>query len=181
LPAGTKGGNCFAALAGDVAAVGEPLLTDQRRPHVRDDRDPGIVGQLERRHQLDPVPLGIEPAHVEEPEIGAAAAAGAEDPGADRQRFDGFDDWKGSALTINFQNEWIVAYRDGEPLAMTPDLICVLDSVSGEAVGSETIRYGQRVTVIALPPPPVFLSPKGLQHVGPRAFGYDIEFKSVFA
>ena len=36
---------------------------------------------------------------------------------------------------------------------MTPDLICVLNSVSGEAVGSETIRYGQRVTVIALPPP----------------------------
>jgi DUF917 family protein len=27
----------------------------------------------------------------------------------------------------------------------------------------------------------VFLSPKGLQHVGPRAFGYDIDFKSVFA
>ena len=44
---------------------------------------------------------------------------------------------------------------------MSPDLICVLDSVSGEAVGSETIRYGQRVTVIALPPPPVFLTPQG--------------------
>ena len=64
---------------------------------------------------------------------------------------------------------------------MTPDLICVLDSVSGEAVGSETIRYGQRVTVIALPPPPVFLSPRGLDHVGPRAFGYDLEFRSVFS
>ena len=34
---------------------------------------------------------------------------------------------------------------------------------------------------IELPPPEVFLSPKGLQHVGPRAFGYDIEFRSVFA
>ena len=83
-------------------------------------------------------------------------------------------------MTINFQNEWIVAWRDGEPLAMSPDLICVLDSVSGEAVGSETIRYGQRVTVIALPPPPVFLSPRGLEHVGPRAFGYDLDFRSVF-
>ena len=96
-------------------------------------------------------------------------------------RFDGLDDYRGSALTIDFQNEWIVASCDGEPLAMTPDLICVLDAVSGEAVGSETIRYGQRVTVIALPSPPVFLSEKGLQHVGPRAFGYDIDFKSVFA
>jgi len=64
---------------------------------------------------------------------------------------------------------------------MSPDLICVLDSVAGEAVGTETIRYGQRVTVVALPPPPVFLSEKGLQHVGPRAFGYDLDFRSVFA
>ena len=57
------------------------------------------------------------------------------------------------ALELDFQNEWIVAWRDGEPVAMSPDLICVLDSVAGEAVGTETIRYGQRVTVIALPPP----------------------------
>jgi DUF917 family protein len=26
----------------------------------------------------------------------------------------------------------------------------------------------------------VFLTPKGLEHVGPRAFGYDLDFKSVF-
>ena len=31
-------------------------------------------------------------------------------------------------MTINFQNEWIVAFRDEKPLAMTPDLICVLNS-----------------------------------------------------
>ena len=98
-----------------------------------------------------------------------------------RTRFDGMDDWKGVQLEIAFQNEWIVAWLDGKPIAMSPDLICVLDSVAGEAVGTETLRYGQRVTVIALPPPPVFLTPKGIQHVGPRAFGYDIEFKSVFA
>lgn len=96
-------------------------------------------------------------------------------------RFDGMDDFRGSALTINFQNEWILAECDDQPLAMSPDLICVLDSVSGEAVGSETIRYGQRVTVIALPAPAVYLTPNGLDHVGPRAFGYDLDFKSVFA
>ena len=97
-----------------------------------------------------------------------------------RARFDGMDDWRGQPMEIAFQNEWIVAWLDGQPIAMSPDLICVLDSVSGEAIGTETIRYGQRITVIALPPPPVFLTPKGLQHVGPRAFGYDIEFRSVF-
>jgi DUF917 family protein len=98
-----------------------------------------------------------------------------------RTRFEGMDDWRGAGMELAFQNEWIVAWRDGEPVAMSPELICVLDSVSGEAVGTETIRYGQRVTVIVLPPPGVFLSEKGLSHVGPRAFGYDIDFRSVFA
>jgi DUF917 family protein len=57
----------------------------------------------------------------------------------------------------------------------------VLDSVSGDAIGTETLRYGQRVSVIALPAPPVLLTPKGLAHVGPRAFGYDLDFQSVFS
>ena len=73
------------------------------------------------------------------------------------------------------------AIATGAPVVTTPDLICVLDTVSGDAIGTETLRYGQRATVIALPAPPVLLTPKGLQHVGPRAFGYDLEFTSVFA
>jgi fatty-acyl-CoA synthase len=32
--------------------------------HVADDRDPFVVRQVERRHQRDPVPLGVKPAHV---------------------------------------------------------------------------------------------------------------------
>ena len=94
---------------------------------------------------------------------------------------EGLDDDRGSRLKLAFQNEWVVAWRDGAPIAMSPDLICVLDTASGNAFGTETIRYGMRVTVIALPAPAVFLSPKGLRHVRPRAFGYDIEFNSVFA
>ena len=55
-----------------------------------------------------------------------------------------------------------------------------MDTVSGEAIGTETLRYGQRVSVVALPAPPVLLTPRGLEHVGPRAFGYDLDFASVF-
>jgi uncharacterized protein len=97
---------------------------------------------------------------------------------------EGLDEDRGATLDIAFQNEWIVAWRcassEREPIAMSPDLICVLDTVSGNAFGTETIRYGMRVTVVALPAPPVFLTPKGLEHVGPRAFGYDLDFRSVF-
>jgi DUF917 family protein len=101
-----------------------------------------------------------------------------------RAVIDGLDDDRSARLELAFQNEWVVAWRADDsgraPLAMSPDLICVLDTVSGNAFGTETIRYGMRATVIALPAPPVFLTPKGLAHVGPRAFGYDLDFKSVF-
>ena len=96
-------------------------------------------------------------------------------------KLDGLDDFRGAGFELAFQNEFAVGWLDGEPRVMTPDLICVLDTVSGDAIGTETLRYGQRVSVIALPAPPVLLTPKGLEHVGPRAFGYDLEFKSLFA
>ena len=96
-------------------------------------------------------------------------------------KLDGLDDFRGSSFELAFQNEFAVGWLNGRPRVMTPDLICVLDSVSGDAIGTETLRYGQRVSVIALPAPSVLLTPKGLEHVGPRAFGYDLEFQSVFA
>jgi DUF917 family protein len=96
-------------------------------------------------------------------------------------RVDGLGDWRGRRFELGFQNEFAVGWLDGTPRIMTPDLICLLDTVSGDAIGTETIRYGQRVSVVALPAPPVLLSAKGLEHVGPRAFGYDLEFVSVFS
>ncbi len=94
---------------------------------------------------------------------------------------EGLERDRGSSFSLAFQNEFAVGWLDGAPRVMTPELICVMDTVSGEAIGTETLRYGQRATVIALPAPPILTTPKGLEHVGPRAFGYDLEFRSVFA
>jgi hypothetical protein len=93
---------------------------------------------------------------------------------------EGLDEYKGQSFALAFQNEFAVGWLDGVPRVMTPDLICVMDTVAGDAIGTETLRYGQRVTVAALPAPPILLTPRGLEHVGPRAFGYDLEFRSVF-
>ncbi|MFK4824924.1 DUF917 domain-containing protein [Paenochrobactrum sp. BZR 588] len=98
-----------------------------------------------------------------------------------RTLIEGIDADKGSNLELTFQNEWAVAFRDNEPIAMTPDLLCLLDTMSGGAIGTESVRYGQRVSVIALPAPALLTSPAGIAAVGPRAFGYDLDFKSVFA
>ena len=65
--------------------------------------------------------------------------------------------------TLHFQNEFSVGERDGVPEVMTPDLICVLDSVSGDGIGTDVLRFGQRVSVLALPAPQVFTSERGLE------------------
>ncbi len=94
---------------------------------------------------------------------------------------EGLGEDRGASFTLDFQNEFVIGRRDGAIAATVPDLLCVLDSVSGDALGTETLRYGQRVTVVALPAPALLVSEKGLRHVGPRAFGYDVDFRSVFA
>ena len=93
---------------------------------------------------------------------------------------EGLDENAGQEMIVHFQNEFSMAFLDAEPVVMTPDLICLLDSVSGEGIGTDVVRFGQRVSVLALPGPEVFMSPEGLEAVGPKAFGFDLSFTSVF-
>lgn len=92
---------------------------------------------------------------------------------------DGLGDDAGSTCSIRSQNEHLVAYRDGLVLATTPDLIILLDSETGEPITTEALRYGMRVTVIGAPCDPRYRSDAGLAVVGPRAFGYEIDYLPV--
>ncbi|RCG32920.1 DUF917 domain-containing protein [Sphaerisporangium album] len=85
---------------------------------------------------------------------------------------EGFDGRHGELL-LRFQNEHLVAVRDGEVVATVPDLICVLDAETGAAVTTESLRYGQRVRVLAAPCDPRWHTAEGLELVGPRYFGYE--------
>jgi uncharacterized protein len=82
-------------------------------------------------------------------------------------------------IRLELQNENLVALERGRPLATVPDLITVLDSETGEAIATERIRYGQRVTVIAFPCDPVWRTERGIALTGPRAFGYDLDYRPV--
>lgn len=94
-------------------------------------------------------------------------------------RIEGMDSNEGSALTIRFQNEHLVAIRDGEIVATVPDLIIVLDAETGEPITTEELRYGFRVVVIATPCDARWRTPAGLALVGPRYFGYDVDYVPV--
>ena len=85
----------------------------------------------------------------------------------------------GRLIRLELQNENLVALERGKVLASVPDLITVLDSETADAIATERIRYGQRVTVIAFPCDPVWRTEKGIAATGPRAFGYDFDYLSV--
>jgi uncharacterized protein len=83
---------------------------------------------------------------------------------------------EGSVCRLEFQNENLIAIRDGTPIATVPDLITVLDQETIRPITTEELRYGQRVVIIGIPCADVWRRPECLQLVGPRYFGYDIDF-----
>jgi hypothetical protein len=85
----------------------------------------------------------------------------------------------GRLIRLEVQNENLVALERGQVLASVPDLISVLDSETADAIATERIRYGQRVTVIAFACDPVWRTERGIALTGPRAFGYDFDYGPV--
>jgi len=82
-----------------------------------------------------------------------------------------------TGAVVDFQNENLIARRDdGTILATVPDLICVVDTATGEPVTTELLRYGLRVTVIGIPAHPLLRTSAALDVVGPAAFGYDLPY-----
>ena len=73
---------------GGELRIGQALLPDQRRADAGDHGDEVVVGKVLRIHQRDARAVVVEAAEVDIGEIGIAAAAGAQDPGAGRQRFE---------------------------------------------------------------------------------------------
>lgn len=94
-------------------------------------------------------------------------------------RLIGMDRDAGASLVIKFQNEHLVAERDGEVVVSVPDLITLLDVESGQPITTEALRYGFRVAVLGIACDPRWRTPAGLELVGPAYFGYPIEFVPV--
>jgi uncharacterized protein len=80
---------------------------------------------------------------------------------------------------ILFQNENLIARRDGEVVAIVPDLICVVDHETAEPITTEGLRYGQRVRVLGISTPDMMRTDGALAAFGPSAFGLAEPFLPV--
>jgi uncharacterized protein len=95
-----------------------------------------------------------------------------------RARIDGLNEWAGT-MEIEIQNENLIARVDGEVRAIVPDLICIMDSETAEPITTEQLRYGQRVTVMAVAVPQIMRTPEALEIFGPKGFGLKEPFTPI--
>jgi DUF917 family protein len=90
--------------------------------------------------------------------------------------FAGVEGYRGQTLRLDFQNEFLIAERDGAALATTPDLIAVVEADSGAPVTTDSLKYGQRLVTLAWPCNPQWRTAEGIDLVGPRYFKYDRDY-----
>lgn len=140
------------------------------------------IGEAAGRAEGDPVAAMIA-------ELGAFRLVGGKIADVERRTTSGFAAGSliveglgqdaGRLVRLELQNENLVALERGRVLASVPDLITVLDSETADAIGTERIAYGQRVTVIAFACDPIWRTEPGVALTGPRAFGYDFDYSPV--
>ena len=92
---------------------------------------------------------------------------------------DGSEGDIGRRIEIDFQNENLLIREDGEATVTVPDLITLVTTDEGEPITTELIRYGYRADVLVIPCPDLLKTPEALDVVGPRAFGYDVDYRPL--
>ena len=72
-----------------------------------------------------------------------------------------------------------VTWLDGEPWVCSPDLIEFCDPETGEPLVNTYLELGQRVAVVGRRRRDLFDSAAGLETLGPRHFGFEVEFRPI--
>ncbi|PVU77848.1 hypothetical protein DDW13_00160 [Acidianus hospitalis] len=89
---------------------------------------------------------------------------------------EGIENYSNKTLQIDFQNEFLIARTNDNILVTVPDLIVVLDLFNQKPITTDRLKYGQKVIVIGVPANEKLRTEEALKYIGPKAFGYNIEY-----
>lgn len=95
---------------------------------------------------------------------------------------EGTDEFEGKRLRIWLKNENLVSWLDDEPYVVCPDLICVVDPETCEGFSNFTRGEGyngKSVVVFGISAIEQWRTPKGIEILGPKHFGFDIEYRPI--
>ncbi|MHA1907924.1 MAG: DUF917 domain-containing protein, partial [Candidatus Thorarchaeota archaeon] len=85
----------------------------------------------------------------------------------------------GNKMRIWFKNENHITWLNDKPWMTSPDIIEVIDSKTGEPITNTDIKEGDKVSVIGMKSPSVFRTPEGLNVLGPKHFGFDLDYQPI--
>lgn len=100
-------------------------------------------------------------------------------------KIDGTDNYKNKVMDVWYKNEFLISWLDKIPVVSCPDLICLIDSVTGKGLSNWicdlNIYYNKNITVIAVTAESIWQTRRGIEIFGPAHFGFDIEYKPLQA
>jgi uncharacterized protein len=99
--------------------------------------------------------------------------------GIGTNRIEGAGPFQGHQFAIWYKNENHITWKDGRPFVTSPDIIAVLDAADGEPLTNADVVEGRNVAVIGMPAIDGYRSAKGLEVLGPRHFGFDMDYATV--
>jgi DUF917 family protein len=70
---------------------------------------------------------------------------------------------RNSRLEFKAKNEILVAYKDGKPVAVAPDIVAPVHPETGKCVTAERIKEADKLVMLGIPAPKKWRSNKGLE------------------
>lgn len=186
LVEGGDGAQCERVVRAVLAAEGgwaAIALAPLRRP---DWAQVGPVGTTQRSldlgRRLEELPAGARAEEVADA-VGARLLGAGRVIEVARRSGTGFgrgsvcvrDQRTSALLRVEMENEHLVVFEDGAPVATTPDVIALLERRTARVVTCDRVRRGDDVVVVQLPVSPFWRVRERCDRVAPRAFGIDVD------
>jgi len=85
----------------------------------------------------------------------------------------------GQHLKLWFKNENHMSWLNGEPYAGSPDILELVDPQTAEPLTNTRLEEGQHVALIGVRRRDQFDNQKGIDTLGPRHWGFDVDFRPL--
>lgn len=88
---------------------------------------------------------------------------------------DGIGSDEGHSSRVWYKNENMMLWIDGQVRLTCPDLICVLDRKTGKPITNPNSKEGMELCVLGFPCHELWKTPRALEILNPRFFGFDTD------
>ncbi len=99
--------------------------------------------------------------------------------GLGTHRLKGVGNHEGHTFSIWYKNEYHVSWMDDKPFVTSPDSLIMVDLERGEPAISYDFSVGDKVAVIGRRAHEAHRTREGIQVLGPRHFGFDLDYVSI--